>query len=62
MSDNSKYNGADDNNDNNNDYNDYDNYDDDEFKRHRDFYYEDLYKHYDGYDFRDQVGDPIYDN
>ena len=62
MSDNSKYNGADDNSDNNNDYNDYDNYDDDEFKRHRDFYYEDLYKHYDGYDFRDQVGDPIYDN
>ena len=62
MSDNSKYNGADDNSDNNNDYNDYDNYDDDEFKRHRDFYYEDLYKHYDGYEFRDQVGDPIYDN
>ena len=61
MNDNSKYNGADDNNENNK-YNDYDNYDDEEFKRQRDFYYEDLYKHYDGYDFRDQVGDPIYDN
>ena len=56
MNDNSKYNGADDN-ENNRDYNDYNDNDDVD----HDYNYYDDYKHYDGYDYRDHVGDPIYD-
>ena len=56
MNDNSKYNGADDN-ENNRDYNDYNDNDDVD----HDYNYYDDYKHYYGYDYRDHVGDPIYD-